>query len=190
MFNFTRRDVLRNTACASLALVAGANASFAKDMEKRAKIDADADAAFASLISDNDAARALSEKASAFLIFPKITEIGIAGIGAERGTGVLRQNGESLAYYHTTSASFGIELGFATHGYVVMFMTREAAQDFASKRTYEFGGEGQITVFKAGATADANTTNLKTEVVAFVFDEKGAMINLTLEGTAITLADI
>lgn len=71
-----------------------------------------------------------------------------------------------------------------------MFMTREAAQDFASKRTFKFGGEAEVTVFNAGATADANTMNLKTEIVAFVFDEKGAMLNLTLEGTAITQMDI
>lgn len=186
----SRRSFLAISAVSAAALFAGSGFAFAEDLAKRAEIDAEADTALAKLLSENTHAAELAKKASAFLIFPKVTEVGVVGIGAERGSGVLRQNDESLAYYHTTSANFGLELGFATHGYVVMFMTQPAAQKFASSQKFQFGGEGQITVFKAGATAEANTTNLKTEVVAFVFDEKGAIINLTLEGTTITRWDI
>ena len=71
-----------------------------------------------------------------------------------------------------------------------MFMTVESAQEFASGKNKQLGGEAQITLFHKGATAEANTTNLQTEIVAFVFDEKGALINVTLEGTAVTRMDI
>ena len=91
MVNFTRRALLQMTTAATLSIGVGATAAFAEDMERRAEIDAAADASMAKLLADNEAARALSEKASAFLIFPKITEVGLAGIGVERGAGVLRQ---------------------------------------------------------------------------------------------------
>lgn len=187
---FTRRAMLTTSATAAMALFAGTGILKAEDLAQRAEIDAAADAALAKLLAENKHAKALADKASAFLIFPKITEVGIAGVGGKRGKGVLRQAGNSLAYYRTTSVNFGAEIGFETHGYVVMFMTQPAAQRFASKSRFEFGATEELTVFKAGETLDANTENLKTEVVAFVFNEKGAMLNLTLEGTNINRMDI
>ena len=90
-----------------------------------------------------------------------------------------------LGHYRTTSISFGAQAGAQTYGYVVMFMTDEALSKFVSSSGYELGVDGSIAVFEAGITAEADTLNLKTDTVAFVFDEKGLMADLTFEGTRI-----
>ncbi|MGR3661812.1 MAG: lipid-binding SYLF domain-containing protein [Paracoccaceae bacterium] len=118
------------------------------------------------------------------LIFPKITKAGVAGIGGKRGKGVLRQGDKSLAYYRTTSVSFGAELGFETHGYVIMFMTHNAAQAFVANHKVNLGAQAEIAVYR-GIAAEATTQSMKSEIIAFIFNEKGAILDLTLEGTYI-----
>lgn len=184
MTPFSRRAFMSLAATSSLALLAGVGMASAENLEKRAKIDAKADASLEKLLAGNKHARALAEKASAMLIFPSITEAGIVGVGAKRGKGVLRQGDKSLAYYRTTSVSFGLELGFETHGYVVMFMTHDSAQKFASHASLNLGAQAEITVYR-GVAAEVTTQSMKSEVVAFIFDEKGLILDLTLEGTKI-----
>lgn len=183
MNSFSRRAFMISAATSSLALLAGTGMAAAEDLAKRAKIDARADASLAKLLGTNRHAKALAEKASTILIFPRINE---AGIGGKRGMGVLRQGDKSLAYYRTTSLSFGAELGFETHGYVLMFMTHDAAQKFAGKNDHlNIGAQAEVTLFRASLAENFNTLSLKSEIVAFMFDEKGAILDLTLEGTQI-----
>ena len=189
MTQFTRRTFMSLAATSSLALLAGTGMASAENLAKRAKIDAKADASLEKLLAGNEHARALAEKATALLIFPSITEAGIAGIGGKRGKGVLRQGDKSLGYYRTTSVSFGLELGFETHGYVVMFMTHDSAQKFASEAELDLGAQAEITVYR-GVAAEATTQSLKSEIVAFIFNEKGLIMDLTLEGTNINLMHI
>jgi len=189
MTNFSRRAFITMATVSTLALFAGTNPASAENLAKRAKIDAKADAALEKLLSGNNHARALAEKASALLIFPSITEAGIVGIGAKRGKGVLRQGDKSLGYYRTTSVSFGAEVGFETHGYVVMFMTHDAAQKFATHAELDLGAQAEIAVYR-GVAAEATAQSLNSEIVAFIFNEKGAILDLTLEGTNINLMHI
>lgn len=181
---FSRRTFIATAATSTLALVAGAGIASAENLEKRRKIDAAADESLQKLLAGNKHAKALAEKATAFLIFPRISEAGIVGIGGKRGKGVLRQGDKSLAYYRTTSVSFGAELGFEQHGYIIMFMTHDSAQKFASSSHVDVGAQADITVYR-GVAAEATTQSMKSEVVAFIFNEKGAILDLTLEGTVI-----
>ncbi len=191
MTEFSRRSFMITAASSSLALFAGTGMAHADNIGRRVKIDARADEALQKLVNQNEAAKILAEKAEALLIFPRITEAGIVGVGGKRGQGVLRQGGHSLAYYRTTGLSFGLEAGFETHGYVIMFMTHDAAQNFAfGGDRVKLGAHGEMTVFRAGATAMADTQNIKSEIVAFIFDEKGAMLNLTIEGTVVNRMNI
>lgn len=189
MTSFSRRVFMATATTSALALFAGTGVANATNDKKRAKIDAQADAALEKLVAGNSQAKAFAEKATALLIFPRIGEAGIAGVGAKRGRGVLRQADKSLAYYRTTSVSFGLELGFETHGYVIMFMSHEAAQNFATYEELNLGAQAEITIIR-GAAAEVTTTSLKSDVVAFIFDEKGAIMNLTLEGTVINRMNI
>ena len=186
MTQFSRRSFIALAATSTAALMSGSGMAFAENAAKRAKIDSMADASLAKLLASNSTAKALADKAVTILTFPRITEAGIVGIGAKRGAGVLRQNGKSIGYYRTTSASFGAGLGFETHGYVLMFMTHEIAQKFADhKNNFDLGAQGELTIFRAGGGGDIDTENLKSSIVGFMFDEKGAIMDLTFEGTEI-----
>lgn len=154
------------------------------DTAKQSALATSSIAAWNSLLADSPRAAKYAEEAKSALVFPEITKVGL-GIGGEGGNGVLVNRDELLGYYRTTSISFGAQAGAQTYGYVVMFMTDEALSKFLSKNGYELGVDGSIAVFNAGITAEADTLNLKTDTVAFIFDEKGLMADLTVEGTRI-----
>ncbi len=154
------------------------------DTAKRSALNTAAIAAWQSLLADSPRAAGYAEAAKSALVFPEITKVGL-GIGGEGGNGVLVKKDELLGHYRTSSISFGAQAGAQTYGYVVMFMTDEALNKFLSKNGYELGVDGSIAVFNAGVTAEADTLNLMKDTVAFVFDEKGLMADLTLEGTRI-----
>jgi lipid-binding SYLF domain-containing protein len=123
------------------------------------------------------------------LVFPKITKAGL-GIGAQAGKGVLRSNSQSVGYYRTRGISFGAQAGAQTYGYVLMFMTENALNEFRSKKGFEVGVDGSVAVIEAGASANIDTSSIKSDTVAVVFNEAGLMYNLTIEGSKISKLDI
>lgn len=149
------------------------------------EIDAMADASLEKLYAENAAAASLSESAVGILIFPKITKAGL-GIGGEVGRGVLRVGGVADGYYRTVSLSFGAQAGFQTYGYVIMFMTLAALDDFKAQNGFELGVDGSVAVLDEGASVDVDTTSIKADTVAIVFNESGLMANATIEGSKIT----
>ncbi|MEP2531365.1 lipid-binding SYLF domain-containing protein [Shimia sp.] len=159
-------------------------ASTVSDDSKRGELEAAAQASWASLLGQNERAKEMSESATAALVFPKVTKAGL-GIGAETGNGVLYEGDVSTGYYRTSSVAVGALAGVQTYGYAIMFMSDDALAKFKSKKGYELGVDGSIAVIEAGATAKVDTTNIKADTVAFVFDEKGLMASAAVEGSRI-----
>ena len=147
-------------------------------------LSVDAVESWLDLMAVNPHAAALAKDAKAVLIFPEITKAGL-GIGASGGKGVMLTRERHLGYYKTTSITVGAQAGVQTYGYVVMFLTDAALEKFTSKKGYKLGVDGSFVVIDAGATAEFDTTTLKADTVGFVFDEKGLMLNLVLEGSRI-----
>ena len=50
------------------------------------------------------------DTAAGYLVFPRVVKAGI-GIGGETGEGALRVGGSTVAYYRTSAASIGFQLG-------------------------------------------------------------------------------
>ncbi|SHK44564.1 Las17-binding protein actin regulator [Shimia gijangensis] len=175
---FKAMAATRDCEAASLASMAVA------DDGKRGELIIESQAAWASLLSQNDRARELSESASAALVFPKVTKAGL-GVGGERGNGVLFVGEAVSGYYRTTSLAVGALAGVQTYGYALMFMTPQALERFQSKRGFELGVDGSVAVMNSGATAEIDTTNLKADMVAFVFNEQGLMASAAVEGSRI-----
>ena len=166
------------------ALIAGA-ASQAAEVRRDPIIDADADAALRKLYAENPDAAALSERAAALLVFPRVGRIGF-GLGAESGYGVLRVGGAVDGYYKTFSISVGAQGGFQTYGYVILFMTEEALEAFRASDGYELGANGSIAVATAGATADTEPSRMKADTLGYIFDETGLMVSATIKAATIT----
>src|SRR5215470_10948238 len=92
-----------------------------------AEINRDVDAAITKLYGQVPAARTLAQKAKAVLVFPSVVKAGFM-FGAQYGDGALRRQGKTVGYYNTVAASYGLQAGVQSFGYVLMFMNDSALE--------------------------------------------------------------
>lgn len=150
-----------------------------------AQIDAEVNATLNDFFAHVANGRELANKAEAVLVFPEIVKAGI-GVGGQYGEGALHVRGKTEGYYNIVSASFGFQLGVQTRSIVIMFMTPEALAGFRQRRGWEAGVDGSVALVTVGAGGKVNTDNVLDPIIGFVFNNKGLMYNLTLEGTKIS----
>lgn len=129
--------------------------------------------------------RELVENAAAVLVFPNVIKAGM-GIGGEYGEGVLLVRGRPIDYYNTVSASFGFQLGAQSRSIIIVFMTEEALVGFKRVDGWKVGVDGSVTLVNVGASGSVDTSRIGSPIVGFIFDGKGLMYNLTLEGSKIS----
>lgn len=129
--------------------------------------------------------RELVESAAAVLVFPTVIKAGV-GIGGEYGEGVLLVRGRRVDYYNTVSASFGFQLGAQSRSIIIVFMTEEALAGFKRVDGWKVGVDGSVTLVNVGASGSIDTSRIGSPIVGFIFDGKGLMYNLTLEGSKIS----
>ena len=125
------------------------------------------------------------QKAAGVLIFPSVIKAGF-GIGGEYGEGVLRVNGESVAYYSSASASIGFQLGAQSKSIIIVFLDEASLASFRSSKGWKVGVDGSVALIEWGVGRDINSVTFNTPVVGFIFNNKGLMYNLTLEGSKFT----
>jgi len=125
------------------------------------------------------------EKAEGVLIFPDVVKAGF-GIGGEYGEGALLIKGKTVDYYNTAAASFGFQFGAQFKTVMLIFLKKDALENFRNSSGWEAGVDGSVALIELGAGKDINTMNLTDPIVGFVFSNKGLMYNLTLEGSKIT----
>jgi lipid-binding SYLF domain-containing protein len=150
-----------------------------------AEIDRDAHKALQKLYNKSGSAKALGEKAKAILVFPRITKGGLL-VGGQYGEGALMKEEKTIAYYNTVSASYGLQAGVQTYGYVLFFMTDSAREYLDKSDGWELGTGPSIVIVDEGAAGGISTTTAKADVYAFIFNQKGLMGGLGLQGTKIT----
>jgi len=125
------------------------------------------------------------KSAKGVLVFPDVIKAGV-GIGGEYGEGALRINDQTRDFYSTAAASIGFQLGAQSKSIVLVFMSNEALQDFRNNRGWKAGVDGSVALIEWSAARDINTLDIKDPIVGFVFNNKGLMYNLTLEGSKFT----
>jgi lipid-binding SYLF domain-containing protein len=151
-------------------------------------IEADANAALQKLYADTPAAKMIGDKAKAVLVFPNIVKAGFI-VGAHYGEGVLLMNGKLVAHYNSVAGSYGLQAGVQTFGYAMFLMTDKALQYLDKSDGWELGVGPSIVVVDLGKAKSLTTTTLKDDVYAFIFDQKGLMAGLGLQGSKITKLD-
>jgi lipid-binding SYLF domain-containing protein len=179
----TRNSTILKTVISGAVLLFGVVAHG----ETTAQIDRQANAALNLLYAENAGNRELVRKAAAVLVFPGITKAG-AGIGGEFGEGALKVHGSTVGYYKVTGASLGATLGVAKRSEVILFMTDEARQKFVDSKGWTIGADTAVAIVK-GAGSDLDSETLQRPVLAMVFDEKGLIADVSLEGTKVTKLD-
>ena len=137
------------------------------------------------LYKNTPGAKALADKAVAVLVFPSIVKGGFI-IAGQFGDGALRKNGKTVAYYRSLAASYGFQAGVQAFGYVLFFMDDASLQYLDNSDGLEFGAGPSLVVLDAGFGKDLSTTTLQKGVYAFIFDQKGLMGGMGIQGTKIT----
>jgi lipid-binding SYLF domain-containing protein len=156
-----------------------ANAATPEDLNK------DSDAAVQMLIKTNPVAADLAAKAKAVLIFPTIVKAGLI-FGGAYGEGELKQGSTIDGYYNSVTASWGLQAGAQSYGYVVFLMNDKALKYVHQTHGWEIGTGPTVVVVNEGVAKNLSTSTLKDDAYAFIFDQQGLMASLSIEGTKIS----
>ncbi len=122
-----------------------------------AGVDEDANAALKKLYASEPAAKLLSEKAKAILVFPTIVKAGFM-VGAR----------------------------VQTYGYALFLMNDQALQYLDRSDGWEIGVGPSIVVVDKGKGKSVTSTTLTKDVYAFIFNQKGLMAGAGIQGSKIT----
>jgi lipid-binding SYLF domain-containing protein len=172
------------TAALTVAAISAISATAAVASSASA-IDRDARAALTKLYQHTPGAKALGDKAVAVLVFPSIVKGGFL-IAGQYGDGALRKDGKSIAYYRSLAASYGFQAGIQAYGYVLFFMDDESLQYLDKTGGFELGTGPSLVVLDSGFGKALSTTTLQKGIYAFIFDQKGLMGGIGIQGTKIT----
>ena len=149
------------------------------------ELDDDAAAALRSLYEGSPAARALGAKAAGILVFPNIVKAGFL-FGAQFGEGTLFRGDRKVANYRSVAGSYGFQAGVQTFGYAMFLMTDAAVQYLNRSDGWELGVGPSLVVVDVGIARNLTTTTVQSDVYAFVFDQKGLMAGVGIQGSKIT----
>ena len=147
-------------------------------------IEAEANAALAIFKTKPGAAKFLSQ-VKGYIVFPSVIKGGFI-VGGEYGEGVLRSGGQTKGYYSIASGSLGFQAGVQEASYLIAFVSQRALDNFVKSNGWEAGVDGTITLVTWGAGKDISSISYEKPIYGFVFDSKGLMGGVSLEGTKFT----
>jgi lipid-binding SYLF domain-containing protein len=150
-----------------------------------AELNRDAQKALNALYAKNPGAKTISKDAVAILVFPSVIKAGL-GIGGQYGEGVLYRGGKAVAYYNTAGASVGLQAGGQKYGYAMFFLSEDNLKYLDRSEGFEVGVGPSVVVADQGLAMSTTTTTVKDKIYAFIFDQKGAMYALGIQGNKIT----
>jgi len=148
-------------------------------------IEGDSRHALQSLYNTSPGARSLGAQAKGILVFPNVLKAGLV-VGAQGGDGVLLVDDKLVGHYNTSAVSVGMQAGGQSFGYVLFFMTDSALSEFLQSKNFQIGVGPNIVIVDAGMAKDVNTLTGKADVYAMIFNQKGLMAGIGLQGSKIT----
>jgi lipid-binding SYLF domain-containing protein len=171
---------------AIITLLSGCETTGSKMAPARAEINRDVYQAYNDLLAKHKSARLLAANAKGVLVFPNIVKAGLM-VGAQFGrSGALIVNGQISRYYNSTAASYGLQAGVQSFGYALFFMDQDALNYLDNSSGWEIGVGPSIVIVDAGVAKTLTTTTAKDNVYAYIFNQKGLMAGLGLQGSKIT----
>jgi lipid-binding SYLF domain-containing protein len=154
----------------------------------KAELNQDAQAALERLYVLMPASTTLMPTAKAVMVFPRVLKAGLV-IGGQFGNGVLYSGGKVAGYYNTTAGSYGLQIGAQGFGYALFFMSDEALEYLKKSEGWEIGVGPSLVVVDEGVAKTLTTTTAKRDIYAFIFDQKGLMAGIGIQGSKITPID-
>jgi lipid-binding SYLF domain-containing protein len=157
----------------------------AGESAEAAQIDREVDVALKKLLEDTPEAEMFRKEARGILVFPSIVKAGFM-FGGQYGKGALRKQGETVGYYSSLAASYGLQAGVQTFGYAMFFMNEKSLEYLTESEGWELGVGPSIVVMDKGMGKNLTTTTGRSDVYAFIFNQQGLMAGLGLQGSKIT----
>ncbi len=177
-----KRLIIRYSMVFFLSLVLGVNASFGATAQE---INKGVQQALNNLLKTTPSAQVLAKRAKGILVFPKIWKGGFI-VGGYYGEGALLVNNNIVGYYKTYAASYGLQAGVQAYGYALFFMTDKALKYLLNSQGWEIGVGPSIVIVDKGTAKSLTTTTAKDDIYAFIFNQKGLMAGLGLQGSKIS----
>jgi len=145
----------------------------------------DGKSALATLYRGQPSAKVLASKATAILVFPRMVKAGFM-FGGQIGEGVLLKGGKPSGFYSSVAGSYGLQAGIQSFGYALFFMNRAALQQLDATNGFEVGVGPSLVVVDEGVGRSITSNTLTSDVYAFIFDQKGLMAGLGIQGSKIS----
>lgn len=150
-----------------------------------AEIDREVQEALAKLYAHSETAKDFGAVAKGILVFPDVYKAGFL-VGGQFGEGALLKNGKTAGYYNTVEASYGLQAGIQSFGYVLFLMKDDALNYLDKSEGWEIGVGPSIVIVDKGFAGSMTTTTAKDDIYAFFFDQKGLMAGIGIKGSKIT----
>ncbi len=150
-----------------------------------ADLNQDSNQAIERLISSNPVAAAVAKKARAILVFPNIVKAGLI-FGGAYGEGELKVGSAVDGYYNSFTGSWGLQAGAQSYGYVVFLMNDKALSYIHQSHGWEIGVGPTVVIVDQGVAKNLSSTTMQDDAYAFIFDQKGLMAGVSIEGTKVS----
>ena len=149
------------------------------------EISRDAASALQTLYRTTPAAQELATVAKGILVFPSVIKGGLI-VGGQYGEGALRVGGKTVGYYNTVAASWGLQVGAQSFGYALFFLDDENLRYLEKSDGWEIGVGPSVVVVDKGVARSLTTSTAKSGIYAFIFEQKGLMAGVGIQGSKIT----
>jgi lipid-binding SYLF domain-containing protein len=180
-----RRTRIQTGRLALFALLMAAASVIPGHAADRGKLEREATAVMTKLYQKYPEARKLEQKAAAILVFPEVYKAGLM-IGGETGDGVMRVKGKTVAYYNTSGVSYGLQAGAQKYGYALFIMTPSALKSIETADGFEIGTGPSVVVMDDSMARKTSTTTINKDIYAYIFNQKGLMAGLGIQGNKLT----
>jgi len=153
------------------------------------EIDAGVDAVMDRFYEQVKDAKEFVQDSKGMLILPSVKK-GALIVGGEYGKGAMRIGDKTVDYYRMISGSIGLQIGGQAKDVIIVFMSSNALSKFRNSKGWEAGIDGNIALITVGAGESATSAMGKNPIVAFVFDVKGLIADMSFKGAKFTKLDM
>jgi lipid-binding SYLF domain-containing protein len=152
------------------------------------EIDASVDAAMDRFYKHVKDGKDVVHRAKGLLILPNVKK-GALIVGAEYGQGAMRIGGKTVEYYSMAAGSIGLQIGGQAKDIVLAFNSSDVLKKFRDSKGWEAGVDGNVALVTLGAGDSAISAMNKGPIVAFVFDVKGLIADMSIKGAKFNKLD-
>lgn len=166
-----------------------AQPSYGEEKTKAEKIDARVNETLERFYKQVKDGRTVAKDAKGLLVLPNVGK-GAFIIGAEYGRGALRVGGKTVDYYSMATGSIGFQIGGQAKDIIISFNSDEALKRFRAAKGWEAGVDGNVALFTIGGGENTLSAMNENPVLAFIFDVKGLMADMSIKGAKFNKLDL